>query len=91
MRVVARVAAIGGRVLRFWSRYAVEHVCLVGFIRQRLDVHRSNIDVMSLLEFVDLGHNTEPQWLRDAVESRSNKKACVTSDDGVHMIFFFAC
>ena len=85
------MAAVGGRVLGFWSRYAVEHVYLVGFIRRRLDVHISDIDVMSLLEFVDLGHSTEPRWLRDVVESRSNKEACMTSNDGVHVIFFFTC
>ena len=39
--MVVRAAAIGGRVLGFWSRYAMEHFCLVGFIRRRLDVHRS--------------------------------------------------
>ena len=37
--VRACTAAIGGRVSRFWSRYAMEHVCLVGFFRRRLDVH----------------------------------------------------
>ena len=36
------MAAVGGLVSGFWSRYAVEHVCLVGFIRRRLDVHRSD-------------------------------------------------
>ena len=40
-RVVARAAAVGGRVSGFWPRFAVEHVCLVGFIRRRLDVHIS--------------------------------------------------
>ena len=45
---------------------------------------------MALLEFVDLGHNIEPRWLRDVVESRSSKKAYVTSDGGVHVMFFFA-
>ena len=39
--VVAREATVGGRIPGFWSRYAMEHVCLVGFIRRRLDVHRS--------------------------------------------------
>ena len=28
--VVARAATVGGRVPGFWSRYAVEQVCLVG-------------------------------------------------------------
>ena len=47
--------------------------------------------VTALLEFVDLRHNIEPRWLRDAVESRFSREACVTSDGGVHVIFFFAC
>ena len=47
--------------------------------------------VTTLLEFMDLGHSTEPWWLRDAMESRSSREACVTSDGGVHVIFFFAC
>ena len=51
----------------------MEHVCLVGFIRQRLNVHRSDIDVTGLLEFVDLGHSTEPWWLRDVVEFKSSR------------------
>ena len=38
-RVGARASAVGGQVSGFWSRYAVEHVCLVGFIKRRLDVH----------------------------------------------------
>ena len=29
--------------------------------------------------------------MRDAVESRSSRQACVTSDGGVHVIIFFAC
>ena len=41
-RVGARAAAVGGPVSGFWSRYAEEHVCLVGFIRRRLDVHISD-------------------------------------------------
>ena len=89
--MVARAAAVGGRVPGFWSRYAVEHDCGVGFIRRSLKLHRSEIDVTSLLEFVDVGHSIAPRWLRDAVESRSSREACVTSDGGVHVIFFFAC
>ena len=42
-------AAIGGRVPGFWSRYAMEHVCLVGFIRRRLNVHRSDRERHKLL------------------------------------------
>ena len=41
-RVGARAAAVGVLASGFWSRYAVEHVCLVGFIRRRLDVHISD-------------------------------------------------
>ena len=48
-RVLAHAASIRGRVLGFWSRYAVEHVCLVGFIRQRLNVHRSDRERHRLL------------------------------------------
>ena len=64
------------------------HVCVVGFIRRSLDLHRSEIDVMGLLEFVDLGHSTKPRCLQDAVESKSSKQACVTSDNGVHLRIF---
>ena len=39
-RVMARAAAVGGRVPGFWLRYAVEQVYLVCFIRRRLVVHR---------------------------------------------------
>ena len=90
-RVVAREAVVGGRVSGFLSREVVEHVCSVGFIRQSLDLHRSEIYVTVLLEFVDLGLSTEPQWLRDAVESKSSRQACVTSNGGVHVRIFFAC
>ena len=41
--MVARAAAVGGRVPGFWSRYAVEHVYGVGFVRQGLDLRRSDI------------------------------------------------
>ena len=36
-------------------------------------------------------HNTEPWWLRDAVESRSSRQTCVTSDGDVHVRIFFVC
>ena len=39
--MLAHVTVVGGRVLGFLVGYVVEHVYLVGFIRQRLDVHRS--------------------------------------------------
>ena len=79
------------RISGFWSQEILEHVCGVGFIRRSLKLHRSEIDVTGLLEFVDLGHSTTPRWLRDAVESRSSREACVTVDGGVHVIFSFAC
>ena len=87
----ARGKASGDRISGFWSQEILEHVCGVGFIRRSLKLHRSEIDVTGLLEFVDLGHSTAPRWLRDAVESRSSREACVTFDGGVHVIFFFAC
>ena len=56
---------------------------------------RSCADLMSyvtaLFEFMDLGHSTEPWWLRDAVESRSSRQTCVTFDGYVHVRIFFAC
>ena len=42
----------GDQTSRFFSREAVGNVCVVGFIRRSLDLHRSEIDVMGLLEFV---------------------------------------
>ena len=36
-------------------------------------------------------HSTEPWWLRDAMESRSNRQTCVTSDGDVHVRIFFVC
>ena len=86
----ARGRASGDRISGFSSREAEEHVCGVGFIRRSLKLHRSEIDVTGLLEFVDLGHSTAPRWLRDAVESRSSREAYVTSDGDVHMRIFFA-
>ena len=87
----ARGKASGDRISGFWSREILEHVCGVGFIKRSLKLHRSEIDVTGLLEFVDLGHSTAPRWLRDAVESRSSREACVTSDSGMHVRIFFAC
>ena len=75
----------------FSTREAEEHVCVVGFSKGRLVLHKFEIDVTSLLEFVDLGHSTEPRWLRDVVESRSSRQACVTSNGGVHVRIFFSC
>ena len=42
----------GDRTSRFFSREAIGNVCVVGFIRRSLDLHRFEIDVMGLLEFV---------------------------------------
>ena len=52
--MVARAAAIGGRVPGFWSRYVVEQVCLVGFIKRRLVVHRFDRERHGLLGLEDL-------------------------------------
>ena len=83
---MARRAAIGGRVPRFWLREVVEHICGVGFIRRSLDLHRSDKLSHDLLGCWIL---TQHRWLRDAVESRSSRQACVTSDCGVHVRIFF--
>ena len=48
-RVVAHADAVGGWIPGLWSRYVVERVYLVSFIRQRLDVHRSDKLSHSLL------------------------------------------
>ena len=48
------MAAIGGRVPGFWSRYAMEQVYLVGFIRRRLVVHRFDRERHELLGLEDL-------------------------------------
>ena len=47
-------ATFRGQVPGFWSRYAVEHVCLVGFIRRRLNVHKSDRERHRLLGLEDL-------------------------------------
>ena len=52
--MVARAAAVGGLVPGFWSRYAVDQVCLVGFIRRRLVVHRFDRERHGLLGLEDL-------------------------------------
>ena len=40
--MVAHVAAVGGQVPGFWSRYAVELVYGFGFVRQSLDLRKTN-------------------------------------------------
>ena len=82
--------ALGDQISGFWSREVVEHICGVGFVRRGLDLRRSNIK-SQFAWFVGFSHSTEPWWLRDVMESRSSRHACVTSDDGVHVIIFFAC
>ena len=52
--MVARAAVVRGLVPRFWSRYAVDQVCLVGFIRRKLVVHRFNRERHGLLGLEDL-------------------------------------
>ena len=52
--MVAHAAAVGGQVPGFWSRYVVEQVCLVGFIRRRLVVHRFDRERHRLLRLEDL-------------------------------------
>ena len=52
--MVARAAAVRGLVPGFWSRYAVDQVCLVDFIRRKLVVHRFNRERHGLLGLEDL-------------------------------------
>ena len=39
--VIVHVATDGVWDLGFFLRYAMGHVCVVGFVRRRLDVHKS--------------------------------------------------
>ena len=52
--MAARAAAVGGRVPGFWSRYAGEHDCGVGFVRRGLDLRRSDWERHGLLGLEDL-------------------------------------
>ena len=52
--MVVHANVVGGWIPGLWSRYVVEHVCLVSFIRERLDVHRSNRERHGLLGLEDL-------------------------------------
>ena len=36
-----RETSSGGHMLGFWSLGVVDHVCVVGFISRRLDLHKS--------------------------------------------------
>ena len=38
-----RAAAVGGQIPGLWSRYAVECVCLVSFVKQSLNLCRSDM------------------------------------------------
>ena len=52
--MVACAEAVGGWVLGFQSRYALDHVCLVGFIRRRLDMHKFDRERHGLFGLEDL-------------------------------------
>ena len=52
--MVARAADVGGLVPGFWSRYAMDQVCLVGFIKRRLVVHRFDRERHGLLGLEEL-------------------------------------
>ena len=85
--MVMRAAFNGDWTFGFFSREAMGHVSVVGFVRRRLDVHKSeklSHDLLGCWIF-----DTEPWWLRDVMESRSNRQTCVTSNDGVHVRIFF--
>ena len=89
---MARAAVVGGRVPGFWLRYAVDQVCLVGFIRRRLVVHKFDRERHGLLGLEDLdtavSHvSCKMLWSLDPAD----KQACVTSDGGVHVRIFFVC
>ena len=71
--MVAHPTVVEGQVPRFWSRYAVEHVYLVGFIRRRHDVHKFDRERHELLGLEDLdtamSHGDyEMSWSLDPVE-----------------------
>jgi len=71
--MVAHPTAVEGQVPGFWSRYAVEQVCLVGFIRRTHDVHKSDRERHELLGLEDLdtavSHDDyEMSWSLDLVE-----------------------
>ena len=71
--MVARAAIVRGRVLGFWSRYAMEQVCLVGFIKRRLVVHKFDRERHRLLGLEDLdtamSHGScEMLWSPDPVD-----------------------
>ena len=71
--MVAHADAVGGLVPGFWSRYAMDQVCLVGFIRRRLVVHRFDRERHELLGLEELdttvGHGgCEMLWSLDPAD-----------------------
>ena len=52
--MVARATIVGCQVPGFWSRYAMEQVCLIDFLRRRLVVHRFDRERHRLLGLEDL-------------------------------------
>ena len=40
--MVARAAAVEGQVPGFWLREVVKYVCGFGFVKQSLDLHKSD-------------------------------------------------
>ena len=59
---VARLGAYkasGDQSAGFSIREVKEHVCVVSFLKGRLVLHKSEIEAMGLLEFVDLGHSSD--------------------------------
>ena len=69
----------------------MEHVCLVGFIRRRLDVHRSDWERHELLGLEDLdttmSHDgCEMLWSLDPAD-----KHVLTFVGSVHVRIFFVC
>ena len=71
--MVAHADAVGGLVPGFWSQYAMDQVCLVGFIRRRLVVHRFDRERHELLGLEELdttvGHGgCEMLWSLDPAD-----------------------
>ena len=63
-----------GWTSRFFSPYAVEHVCMIGFVKRRLALNKSEKGGMTYLRDQRHGGDTEtmvPWELCEAVESRS--------------------
>ena len=95
---------VPGAIVRTWWRMRLPLV--VGFLGFGRDMSWStSVLLVSLGEglmctdligrgtdclVVEFWHSIEPWWLRDAMESRSSKQKCVTSDSDVHVRIFFA-